>query len=558
MKKIISLTNVFVKEFYQSLPIFDKTKNKFNKRSIFFWLIAIIFVGITYISYEIIKFLVEVGQPNIFLSLFFPILAIFLIFQTILICANIFFFAKDIKLVMHMPLKPEEILISKLLTLLCMLYVTEAVFAVVPLTLFGMMANTHFIYYLLELIVLIIFPILFVIVISTIMLIIMRFTRFIRNKDVFQVIVTSVLLLCVFLLEFSIMQGLFKINSNEEALDEFTSFSEKAQSVNKYFLVINPSVDMLSDPSNSWNFVSIGKLIIYNVLGLTIFILVGKITYLKDILKSNVSYTKRIKKKKNYSVNKRDLKQRRIAKSYINKELKTLLRHPIFFMQCIFPILIILFTIIMAGTVFSPIINEILKDEEISNVLSNLSFNAEILCYILIVLQVLFSISNISLTAISREGRDAILMKYIPIDLYKQFLYKNVLQILLNLLVTVFVLGIVWYYLPVMNFIYVFATFLIATVINFINSYLMLIVDLRRPNLNWVSEHSVVKKSDNKLFQYVLMIVNVLFLMYIAKILKDVNIFISLGIEFMIFLIILIIIDRCVKRWKDKLFNKIM
>ena len=93
MKKIFSLTNVFIKEFYQSLPIFDKTKNKFDKKSIFFWMIVIILIGITYVSHKIIIFLVDNGQPKVFLNVYFPILVIILAFQAILICANIFFFS---------------------------------------------------------------------------------------------------------------------------------------------------------------------------------------------------------------------------------------------------------------------------------------------------------------------------------------------------------------------------------------------------------------------------------------------------------------------------------
>lgn len=85
----------------------------------------------------------------------------------------------------------------------------------------------------------------------------------------------------------------------------------------------------------------------------------------------------------------------------------------------------------------------------------------------------------------------------------------------------------------------------------------MLVVDLRRPNLDWDTEYSVVKKSDNKLFQYVLMIVNVLFLMYIANIFEDLDILIALIGETIIFAVIFILIDRCIKKWQKKLFNKI-
>ena len=141
--------------------------------------------------------------------------------------------------------------------------------------------------------------------------------------------------------------------------------------------------------------------------------------------------------------------------------------------------------------------------------------------------------------------------------MYKQFLYKSFPQIVLNLCITIVALGVIWYVLPQINWVYILMLFVIATVINFINSYLMLIVDLRRPNLDWNTEYAVVKKSDNKFFQYAFMIVNVLILMYIATFFKEINIMVALVAEFLIYLLVFIILDRCIKKWQSKLFNKI-
>lgn len=555
MKKIISLTKVFMSEFYQNLPIFDKTKKRFNKKSIFFWMIAIITIGLGYISYQVIKFLTDIGQPQIFLDLYVPILAVVLMFQAILVCTNIYFFSKDIKAVLHMPIKPIELLTSKFLTLLSMLYIAEGIFGILPITLYGLLVNVHFMFFLWEIIVLAIFPVLVVTIVSICVLILMRLGRFIRNKDIFQFIITVILLVIVFSLEFKAMQEQFAINTTEDEVQQVASFSEKSKEANKYFLIINPSVNILLNPSSIQAVVSFGELIIYNFIGFVCFILIGRVVYLNDILKNMVSNTKRRHIKTNI---KDKSKKYSIGKSYINKELKLLIKEPIFFMQCIFPVTIIMITCVMLAIVFSPIILEVMRDESISSSINNLSFNAEILCYILIVLQVLFSISNISLTAFSREGRNAVITKYLPIDLYKQFLYKNVPQILLNMIVSLIVLGILWYYLPIINFKYSIAIFCIATVISLINSYLMLIVDLRRPDLNWSTEYSVIKKNNNKIFQYALMIVNILFLMYIAKLFEGVNIVIVLISEFLIYFVIFMIIDRSVKKYKNKLFNKII
>jgi ABC-2 type transport system permease protein len=555
MKKIFSLTNVFIKEFYQNLSIFDKEKKEFNKKSMFFWLIMIIVTCITYLSYEIITFLVDCGQPQIFLNLYFLVLAILLLFQTILVCTNIFFFSKDIENVLHMPLKPVELLLAKFNTLLCMLYISEGIIGLIPLALYGLLTHSHFLFYLWGLLILVVFPILLAATISIIMLLFMRFAKFIKNKDVFQLIITIILITFLCILEYRAFMGLFSIKNDQQAAEQLNDFSQKAEQANKYFLIINPSVYILSNSLSIMSILSFIKIICYNIISLFIFITIGKITYLKDILNNIVSSTnkkrKKIKIEKNTKYNKK-------WKAYIKKELKMLIREPIFFMQCVFPVIMILFTFITLIIVLLPAINEILQDETIQDSLQNLSFNTEAVCDILIVLQVLFSISNISLTAISREGKNALFIKYIPIELYQQFLYKNIPQILLNLLVSIIVLGLILYVVPSINILYLFMVFIISILINLINSYLMLVVDLRRPNLDWDTEYSVVKKSDNKLFQYVLMIINILFLMYIAKIFSDVNIFISLIGEIIIFTIIFIIIDRCIKKWQNKLFNKII
>lgn len=555
MKKIFSLTNIFIKEFYQNLSIFDREKKKFNKKSLLFWLIMIVFLGITYVSYEIITFLVDNGQSEIFLTLFFLILSILLLFQIILVCVNIFFFSKDIEKVLYMPLKPVELLLAKFNTLLGMLYVSEGIFALVPLTLYGLLTHSHFAFYLWEIIILVGFPILIAAVVSTIMLFVMKLAKFIKNKDVFQLIITFILIVLLCILESGAFSGLFKIENDEQAIEQFSSFAQRAEQVSRYFLVINPSVETLGNPFSMTAIFSFFKLLGYDIIAVFIFIVIGKRTYLKNILKNMVSTTN--KKKKSIAVEK-VTKHYSKRKSYVIKELKMLIREPIYFMQCVFPVLIILSTAMILIVVLLPVIMEVIQDETIQDMIQNLSFNTEVICDILIILQVLFSISNISLTAISREGKNAILLKYIPMELYKQFVYKNIPQILLNLLVSLAVLGMIWYIIPSMNVLYLFIIFIISVFISFINSYLMLVVDLRRPNLDWNTEYSVVKRSDNKLFQYVLMIVNVLFLMYIARIFKDANILIALIGETIIFAIIFILIDRCIKRWQNKLFNKII
>ena len=85
----------------------------------------------------------------------------------------------------------------------------------------------------------------------------------------------------------------------------------------------------------------------------------------------------------------------------------------------------------------------------------------------------------------------------------------------------------------------------------------MLLIDLKRPYLNWTSEHSVVKKNDNKSFQYALTIILILVYMYLSNIFKNINVIITLILEIIIFMIVFVIIDRIIKKKSNKLFDNI-
>ena len=453
-----------------------------------------------------------------------------------------------------MPLKPTELLISKLNTLFCMLYISEGIFAVIPLTLYGLMTRCNLLFYIWEIIILIIFPIFIAIVISTILLILMRLAKFLKNKNIYQYIITIIFIIVFCILELKLFNISFNVQNDNQAIEQLNSISTRLEEAGKYFLIINPSIKILLNPTKLESFFEIFKLLFINLIFGSVFIFIGKKIYLKDLLKNRIDFIKRKRKKINIE---KKIRNNNKAKSYIKKEIKLLIREPVFFMQCVFPVLIIIIICVLLVVALLPAISKSMQDDSVKELISKLSFNQEAICDILIIIQVLFSLSTISLTAISREGKNALFIKNIPVELYKQFIYKNIPQILLNLIVSFVAIGVVWYLIPNINILYLILIEVTTIFINLINCYLMLIVDLRRPNLDWDTEYSVVKKSDNKIFQYVFMIINILFLMYIARIFKNSDILVYLIAQLIIFAIIFIVIDRCVKKFQNKLFNKI-
>ena len=83
-------------------------------------------------------------------------------------------------------------------------------------------------------------------------------------------------------------------------------------------------------------------------------------------------------------------------------------------------------------------------------------------------------------------------------------------------------------------------------------------IDLLRPKLNWDTEYAVVKQNGNKIFQYALAIIIILFLIYLNSIFKDIDLNSSLIITISIFSLIILIFNIIIRKMQKKLFNKII
>lgn len=582
--KVISLTKVFLNDFIYNLKIFKKNKKITNSN--FFWLIIVLAVTVAYISYSVIKIFTTVGAPEIFLNIYFIIFTIFLLMQIILTATNVLFFSSDLEYILPLPVSSIEILLAKYLVIIVSTYVTELIFTLVPMIIYGLMTHISLLYYLIMPIALLVFPIFFVTFISILTILFMRLFKIIKNKNVYQGIVATLLIYIVFMIEISTMQvfdeGMVQNlnNSNtwgdivqeesklngEDIIEQESKTDEELKEINKKlyqdmgknYLVVNPTIKILSEPNNFGTVViNFGKLILYNGMALIVFILVGKKRYLKSILISTSAVVNKKKTIGKEQISK--IRKKGKARAYIIEEFKQLLRNTTLFMQLLFPIIIIfIVVVIIANSLVPAIVNMVQSDETIQQALSNIPFDTTLLCIILCILQVLYSIPGISLTAISRQGKNAVFMKYVPLDLYKQFLYKNVIQLAVNFIVSVIVLAIAYTYITNISFLQISLIFVMSIFISLINSFLMLLVDFRRPQLNWNSEYEITKNNPNKIFQYTFMIIMVLVLMYLGKVLKGINMTTVILIQLAIFACAFFIINFVIKSKINKIYDKII
>lgn len=564
IKKIKELSKIFIKDYLQNLYIFNKDTKKINKKSTFTWLLIIAMIAITFISFKIISWLDNGGQSILFLKIYFPVLATIFMFQAILICTNVFFFSKDLEYILPLPIKPIELLIAKFNNVISITYGMEALFLAPPLMIFGIIAAKSIIYYLTMILVLIIFPILLIIVICIIMLFIMQLTRFIKNKDIFQILIVLILSFIMTTAETYLFKSIFndniinvEINENDQieaAKLNNQILNDKLDRLNNYFIVVNPCISLLTNLDIINIVIQILRLILIIIPTFFIFIFLGKILYLKNLLK-NIAYINKNKNKKKLIKNK--YKKNKIKKSYIKNELKKIIKNPTFFTQCVFRYLFIILILLFIINLLLPATLENFQEEDLINKMGIDNFALQCMCIVIGIIQIIFTLGNLSITAISRDGKDATVMKYIPVPLYKQFIWKNIPQILINMIaitgtVVVFAINI-----QNISILYYFAVILIAMILNIINSFLMVVVDLKKPNLDWITETSPLKDNGNKLYQYVTTILIILLLIYFVRIFEDVSIKISIPSIIIILFVILFFINICIKKNIEKIFKKI-
>ena len=542
-KKIFILTKVLLKNSFQQYE--SSKKGKKVARNLLYILVFAYIMGLFgFFSYHIINTLQQIHQESIFIGIFLIGIAFFIILQGVVSATNVFYFSKDLEYILPLPLKPTEILISKLNVILITEYVVEILFGLIPMIMFGILTSAGITYYIIAFLVLLIFPIIPLILSTILVMVIMSFTKGVKNKDRFQLIVPILAIIFVFFISFA-STGTSEV-TEEELLEKLLQANQMIEIINDKFIIFKPAINAIINS----NFVEFIKLALMTIISYILFLFIGNKIYFRGAI-GNLSSGN-----KNKGIIKRNsIKINKIGKSYIVKEFKNLLRNPIYFVQCVLPS--IFMPILLLGiSVFTIISNEANNLEEISDVLKNIVQTPMGLAVIIAIIEFLYGMLYIAPTAISRDGSNAIFMKYIPVSYYKQLIYKGVPNVFFGTITSIIVLIFV-YVLTGASLLFLAISFVINFILLIIQTLLMELVDLKRPKLEWSTEYAVVKQNLNLLWPFVLGIVEIIIAFGIAFLVKDITYFVFAGIFATIHILITIFINRYILKKQNELFINI-
>ena len=558
-KKPINLLKMMLKNSYDMSNYIDEETKKINKKSSKVWALWIVTFVVIYISYALLNFLKEIGAQPIFLGLFFFVMQMMIIFQSTMMCGNIFFFSEDNKNYLYMPISTIELIISKFGVVFSInIGLTSLIFGPAVL-LYGIRTIQPLPFFVLLPIVIILITFAYSLVISIITIIITRIFGFIKNKKTYQQIVTTLMTILSFIPFLYFIQILNNAIQIEGIISQQTI--EKLQ---KLIPITNIGIEALSK-LNWISVIDIFKLIGICIGIFIIFLIIGKVLYLKNVLNINSILVKN--RKNNYKKKMTNKKSNKYI-AYIVNEFKIIIKSQTYFINYIYKIVVILAIFLLTILSLAQVIEKIYENSvanweyeedlgyENSGELVDFNLNFERFSMIIGMIQILFTFSTSSLTAISRCGKNAIFMKYIPIKESIQFLLKLLPGILINT-ITVIVVCIASNKIFEISALYNIGIIIIGMLLNIINCCILLFIDLWRPQLKFENEITIIKQNENNILKYILTIVICFILWYLKEVTKKLDMNKSILIEILVFIVIISIICYVVIKKKNNLLKKI-
>lgn len=530
-----SLTNVTLKNA-------RKDKKETNKEKILGTIsFLIVFATLSSLmivtSYIFTKELEEIGKPYLFVNILLLANFIILLYSSIFSSINTLYFSKDLKLLLRMPLKSKDIIEAKIAEMIVNEYQMESILLAVPMIVYGILTKATSLFYIYSFIVLLLLPIIPILVTSLVNSIIMRITNIVKNKTRVMYI-TIILSTIIISMIFS-----FSNNDNLEMLEitenigrktlivennTVLNLSNKAQNISNEFLYLRTIMNILINYNNIKGINNLLIFIIMNIISYNFIIFIISKIYFKGVIGTTVNNTKS-KNKKNKDINIRDCKSKNWVSSYIKKELLIIFRGPMFLIQCVISPLFF-------STMIIVILHKILLsvNTNIQNIIINM-INSTLGIVVLIIMGCFaFMVNFISIIGVSKESNNAKKIKYIPIDLLKQFKMKMFLGNFINLIAIIELTLFSYFYTN--NKILAIELFAVLLSISTIGEKIKLLIDLRAPKLNWNSEFMMLKQNTNIMYVLFYTMIIAITLLALGFVITKLQLFIMIVLSISVFI----------------------
>lgn len=486
MSRISILTKYFLQNSFQEM--YSKKKGK-----IIFIIVLLLFCvfsfSVPFVTMVIFNYepLYAAGKEDLLMSAILFSASSIVFVLGIYSVMNTFYFADDINEIMPLPFKSSEIVAAKFITAMVNMYVYTAIM-VLPLITYGIISHANIIYYLYAAIVFIICPAVPMILSSSICMLIMRFTNMSKHKDLFRMFTGCMSLVLIIL--FNVVNR--KMSGDAGSSQNLLNTLSDGQSIgikiiNSIFISNKLSSYGLVFNNEIKGFLYILGVLVFNVVLFIIYYAIAQKLYLKSIIGMSESFGKREDVLKGSKADKK-LKRNSVLKALVIKDLKTVFRTPQYFINCV--AIIFYMPAIMS-------ISFLTGENKLSDLSIFLNSDLRNFAYVIAGCFVFGGIciltGGAANTALSREGKDLQVSKYIPVS-YKTLLKSKIISSLCINEIGAIMACVLLIILKVNLILLILGTItsmLSILLITMIGLYL----DFKSPNVSWKSEKSLFKKN---------------------------------------------------------------
>ncbi len=477
-----------------------RRRNKLNKAgSLILFGVLIVYMGglMTISALGLYDLLAPVGLAGLLVSLCLSAGVLLVFLFGILYVISIFYYASDVEKLLPLPLRADDIIGAKLLVTAAYEYLYLAVLVVPPLAVYGIRSGAGALYYVYAVLSLVFLPIIPLCLSSILVMLVMRFTPLARNKDRFNMV--SGLLVMVVALGFVFgIQSLATFSEQDLASLLGNSAGQIAGITASVFPGTSFAASALAEPAGWLAAGQIGLVIVIALAALAVTMQLSRILYFKGVIGLGASSSSR-----------RRLTAKEMADAgtsgsafwtYVLKDVRVLLRTPIFFMNNVlmnflWPVFILIPLLTnqendSLGQVFQMLRQTVFTDGSSAALALAITFGVG--CFI-------SGTNGIAESALSREGKLMYIMKILPMSYTRQLWAKLTVGVLMSLCGTLImaVLFIAFLQPPLW-----FALLLLAVLPGAIllPNVAGIIFELFWPKLNWDNEQKAVKQNLNVLY----------------------------------------------------------
>lgn len=492
MNSYKTLTKTFIAAISMSKPQDKRRKIMIAILSTFaiFGVLLPVCIGVGVLVNLMTKTLMPIGCEALGIQLMLHVICLFTLVFGVNVIFNEFYFSNDIEYLLPWPLRAYQIIGSKFTAAFINENMMQFILVFSCIIGFGTSAKIGIGNWILSVLGVITLPIIPLAYCGILSMLLMAFTRLIRNKDAIQKISVALMFIMVIALVGSI--GFLQNMDIDSYVATLASGNQTFFNTMNY---IFPNVPLFVKTFHEGSISALFGYVVVNALVIAVLLLLSEKLYFKGV----ISLTSSDFQKGHKDIDRllAGCRQRKPAISYFLKDVRLLVRTPVYFTNCI--------AINFLWPVFAYAMIKISGYElSIARLRHYYAHNdLRILLFFhlgIVGLSVIMAaINSLSSNAISREGKHFAFMKYIPVDYFSQWHAKAAIGILFPFV------GIMVFFIPIciilqMPVLHILFYILLSLLSIFFISYMGIYIDSIQPKLIWDDEMSSLRENYNTFF----------------------------------------------------------